>query len=137
MTKDSQPIRSGPVFRWLLTAAGLVSTALGVAGIFLPLLPTVPMLLLAAACFARGSERFHGWLLGHPRLGPMISGYLEGQGIPLRAKITAIALIWISIPVSVLFFIPLLWVRVFLVAVGMCVSIYLLRLPLSDAEGRE
>ncbi|MDW7644391.1 MAG: YbaN family protein [Desulfuromonadales bacterium] len=120
------------VLRLLLTAAGLVSTALAVLGIFLPLLPTVPLLLLAAACFARGSERFHNWLLDHPHLGPMIRGYLDGQGIPLRAKITAITLIWISIPVSVFFLIPLFWVKVFLIAIGLCVTIYLLRLPVCE-----
>lgn len=116
----------------LLTAAGLCSTALGVLGIFLPLLPTVPLLLLAAACFARGSERFHDWLLDHPHLGPMIRGYLEGQGMPLRAKIVAIGLIWVTIPVSVLFFIPLFWVKVFLIAIGLCITVYLLRLPVRE-----
>jgi len=120
------------VLRLLLTAAGLLSTALAVLGIFLPLLPTVPLLLLAAACFARGSERFHNWLLDHPQLGPMIRGYLDGQGIPLRAKITAITLIWISIPVSVFFLIPLFWVKVFLIAIGLCVTVYLLRLPVCE-----
>ena len=120
------------VLRLLLTAAGLVSTALAVLGIFLPLLPTVPLLLLAAACFARGSERFHHWLLDHPHLGPMIRGYLDDQGIPLRAKITAITLIWISIPVSVFFLIPLFWVKVFLIAIGLCVTVYLLRLPVCE-----
>ena len=120
------------VLRLLLTAAGLVSTALAVLGIFLPLLPTVPLLLLAAACFARGSERFHNWLLDHPHLGPMIRGYLDGQGIPLRAKITAITLIWVSIPVSVFFLIPLFWVKVFLIAIGLCITVYLLRLPVCE-----
>jgi uncharacterized membrane protein YbaN (DUF454 family) len=113
--------------------AGLCCTTLGVLGIFLPLLPTVPLLLLAAACFARSSERFHNWLLDHPHLGPMIRGYLDGQGIPLRAKITAIGLIWVTIPISVLFIIPLFWVKVFLIAIGLCITIYLLRLPVCES----
>jgi len=111
---------------------GLCCTTLGVLGIFLPLLPTVPLLLLAAACFARSSERFHNWLLDHPHLGPMIRGYLDGQGIPLRAKITAIGLIWVTIPISVLFIIPLFWVKVFLIVIGLCITIYLLRLPVYE-----
>lgn len=132
MSDRRTKIIDNKVLRLLLTAAGLVSTALAVVGIFLPLLPTVPLLLLAAACFARGSERFHNWLLEHPHLGPMIRGYLDGQGIPLRAKITAITLIWISIPVSVFFLIPLFWVKVFLIAIGLCVTVYLLRLPVCE-----
>jgi uncharacterized membrane protein YbaN (DUF454 family) len=120
--------------RLLLITLGLCSTALAVVGIFVPLLPTVPLLLLAAACFARSSENFHNWLLEHPQLGPMVRDYLSGQGIPLRAKITAIALVWASISISVLFLIPLLWVKVFLIGIGLCVSIYLLRLPLCERE---
>lgn len=121
-----------PLVRTLLAAIGLLSTALGVVGIFVPVLPTVPLLLLAAACFARSSERFHGWLLGHPYLGPMIRDYMDGQGVPLRAKIIAISTIWVSISISVLFLIPLFWVKVFLIAIGLCVTIYLLRLPMRE-----
>lgn len=109
---------------------------LAVVGIFVPLLPTVPFLLLSVACFARSSEKFHNWLLEHPQLGPMIHGYLDGQGIPLRAKVTAIALLWGSVSVSVLFLIRLLWIKVFLIAICLCVTIYLLRLPLCDS-GKE
>lgn len=122
--------------RLILIVGGFFCTALAVVGIFVPLLPTVPFLLLAAACFARSSENFHNWLLEHPQLGPMIRGYLDGQGIPLRSKLIAIALVWVSISISTLFLIPLLWVKVFLIAIGLCVSIYLLRLPLCDS-GKE
>lgn len=118
--------------RYSLTSIGLASTALAVVGIFVPLLPTVPLLLLAAACFARSSERFHNWLLGHPSLGPMIRDYMDGQGVPLRAKIVSISMIWISISISALFLIPIFWVKIFLIAVGLCVTIYLLRLPMRE-----
>lgn len=118
------------ILRWALITVGLACTGLAILGIFLPLLPTVPLLLLAAACFARSSERFHGWLLQHPRLGPMIRGYLEGQGIPLKSKICAVALVWLTIPASVLFLTNLFWVQITLLAIGCGVTIYLLRLPL-------
>lgn len=118
------------ILRLFLVAAGFVCTALAVVGIFLPLLPTVPFLLLAAACFARSSERFHTWLLNHPQLGPMLRGYLEGRGIPLRAKLVSLALLWFAIPVSVLFFIPQLWLDILLIAIGLGVTVYLVRLPL-------
>lgn len=135
MNRTSKPAINHRGLRALLTASGLACTALAILGIFLPLLPTVPLLLLAAACFARSSERFHSWLLDHPRLGPMIHGYLDGQGIPLRAKLMAIGLIWVSVPVSVLFFIPHFWIKVFLIVIGLCVTIYLLRLPLCESPG--
>jgi uncharacterized membrane protein YbaN (DUF454 family) len=106
------------VLRWFLVTVGLVSTGLAILGIFLPLLPTVPLLLLAAACFARSSERFYSWLLQHPRLGPMIRGYLDGQGIPLKSKVWAISLVWITIPVSMLFVTTLFWLRVTLLVIG-------------------
>ena len=132
MSKKSSKRINNQGLRVALTGIGLTCTLFGVIGIFLPLLPTVPLLLLAAACFARSSEYFHNWLLEHPHLGPMIQGFLDGQGIPLRAKLSAIVLIWISIPVSVFFFIPLFWVKIFLIGIGLCITIYLLRLPVSE-----
>ena len=117
------------LLRPVLLTVGFVTTALAVVGIFLPLLPTVPLLLLAAACFARSSERFHGWLLEHRYLGPLIRDYLEGTGIPLRAKLIAISMIWMSISVSVLFLVPLLPVKILLIFIALGVTVYLLRLP--------
>ena len=120
-------------FRNCILVIGFFATGLAILGIFLPLVPTVPLLLLAAACFARSSERFHHWLLNHQKLGPMINCYLNGQGIPLRAKITAIVLIWLSISVSVLVINPF-WLEFFLVIIGFSVTLYLLSLPtLRDA----
>lgn len=121
-------------FRWLLIAIGWLAILGGVAGIFLPLLPTVPLLLLAAACFARSSERFHNWLVEHDRLGPLIKGYLGGAGIPLRAKVTAIGMVWVSVPVSAFLFVPLPWVRVLLLTIAIGISIYLLRLPTLERQ---
>jgi uncharacterized membrane protein YbaN (DUF454 family) len=121
------------MLRTLLIVIGFVSIGLALLGIFLPLLPTVSFLLLAAACFARSSENFHRWLLEHPHLGPMVGDYLAGQGIPLRAKKSAIALLWASICVSLLFLITQLWVKALLLLIGLCVTVYLLRLPLCAA----
>jgi len=75
--------------RWqrvLWLAAGGVALATGVVGIVLPLLPTTPFVLLAAFCFARGSERYEHWLLTHPRFGPMVHDWRANRAVPLRAK---------------------------------------------------
>ncbi|MBE0599404.1 MAG: YbaN family protein [Desulfuromonadales bacterium] len=117
------------MLRAVLFTIGLLSTALGLLGIFLPLLPTVPFLLLAAACFARSSEHVHRWLLGHRRLGPLLRDYQDGAGIPLRAKVMAISLIWVSIPLSAWTVVPLAWVRIGLLLLAVGVTLYLLRLP--------
>jgi uncharacterized membrane protein YbaN (DUF454 family) len=117
--------RSRPV-RYLLQGIGWLSIVLGVIGIFLPIMPTTPFLLLAAACFARSSPRFYEWLINHPRLGPWIGGYLEGAGILLKAKIYAIVTMWISIGFSC-YLVPLIWVRVIMVICAVLVTVYILR----------
>lgn len=134
MIKNSARLSDNKILRVMLIVAGMLSVILAMIGMFLPLLPTVPLLLLAAACFARSSEKFHNWLLEHPQLGPVVKSYLGGQGIPLRAKITAISLIWASITLSVLFLLSVFWVKTLLIGIGLCVTIYLLRLPLCDRE---
>ena len=129
MPQDCPPTSSSLLLRSLLFAVGVLATVLGVLGIFLPLLPTVPLLLLAAACFARSSPRCYAWLLDHPRLGPLVSDYLDGNGMPLRAKVWAILLLWTSISLSTLLLAPILPVKLALFAVAIGVTIYLLRLP--------
>ena len=132
MTKECQKVVNNRGLRLLLTAIGLCCVGLAVLGIFLPVLPTVPLLLLAAACFARSSDRFYNWLLGHPRLGPMIKGYLDGQGIPLKAKVSAISLIWLTLSISVFLLVPYFWVQILLIAIGLCITLYLWRLPVCE-----
>jgi uncharacterized membrane protein YbaN (DUF454 family) len=119
------------ILRNCILAVGFIATGLAILGIFLPLVPTVPLLLLAAACFARSSERFHHWLINHQKLGPMINCYVNGQGIPLSAKITAIVLVWLSISISVVVINPF-WLKFFLVIIGFSVTFYLLSLPTSQ-----
>lgn len=77
--------------RWLFLIAGFLLVGIAAVGIFLPLLPTTPLLLLAAACFANGSEKWHRWLMEHNIFGPIIRNWHENRCIPMRAKITAVA----------------------------------------------
>ncbi len=122
-------IQSTRLFKGLLMVIGSLSVVLGVVGIFLPLLPTTPFLLLAAACFVRSSPRFYQWLVQHPRLGNYILHYLNGEGLPKRAKWLTIAMIWSTISISALFFVHIFWVKCLLFIIAASVSIYLLRLP--------
>jgi len=115
--------------RWILICCGWLSIVAGVVGIFLPLLPTVPFLLLAAACFARSSERFHGWLVEHDHLGPLVRDYLNGGGIPLRVKRMAIGMVWISFPASAFLFVSVAWLKIALLAIAAGITLYLLLLP--------
>lgn len=115
-----------PALRYTLLAIGWLSVALGVIGIFLPVLPTTPFLLLAAACFMRSSKRFYLWLINHPHLGPWIVDYLEGQGIPLKSKVYAIGLMWLSIGLSC-YLVPLFWARAFMLTSAVLVSLYILK----------
>ena len=114
--------------RLLLLVIGWLSVVLGVIGIFLPVLPTTPFLLLAAACFARTSPKFYNWLVGHPRLGKYIVYYLEGKGIPLKAKVYTITLIAISMSITS-YLVPVLAVKILLPLVGVLVALYIVRQP--------
>ena len=120
----------------LLLTLGVCATGLGIVGMFVPVLPTVPFLLLAAACFARSSERLHDWLVTHPRLGPLVRDYLDGRGIPEQTRRKAIFLLWASILLSI-FLVAQLAVRLLLLTVAVGVTWYLLRLPTAAATDSE
>lgn len=115
--------------RWILISCGWLAIAGGIVGIFLPLVPTVPFLLLAVACFARSSERFHGWLVEHSHLGPLLRDYLTGAGIPLRAKTIAIGMVWVSFPASTILFAQAFWLKTLLITAAVGITLYLLSLP--------
>lgn len=114
--------------RMLVLMVGWLSVVLGVIGIFLPILPTTPFLLLAAACFVRTSPKFYHWLVGHPKLGKYLVYYLEGKGIPLKAKIFTIGLITISMSTTA-YLVPVTAVKVLLPLVGVLVALYIVRQP--------
>lgn len=112
----------------VLNIVGVLALVLGVIGIVVPLLPTTPFLLLAAACFARGSQRMHGWLLNNRVFGKFISDYEQGRGIPARAKVIALLMMWSSLLLAMWRY-ESLTVRLVLLAVGTGVTVYLMRLP--------
>jgi len=130
-----EPERSGeerrllsPVVRVLLIVAGSLCLGLGVLGIFLPVLPTTPFLLLTAICYAHGSKRLHDRLLA-TRLGTYIRAWREKGGIPLRLKIGTLAVMAVVITVSAVFFVEALWLRILLGVVLVAVGVHVLFIP--------
>ena len=124
--------RKHPLFRIVLLITGIVAAFLGFAGIFIPLLPTTPFLLLASWCLVRSSEKANLWLLNNRFLGPYVKNYKSGHGISRRNKIFSLAFLWITIITSVLFssgVFPLFawYFRMGLFALGIVVTVHILQ----------
>ena len=81
----------------LFTISGLISLGFAILGIFLPVLPTTPLLLLAAVLFLKGNKGLYEWLMNHPRFGPYITNFLEHKAIPLRVKIVSVSTLWLTL----------------------------------------
>lgn len=118
--------KQNKIVKWILIASGTIFLVIGIIGIFLPILPTTPFLLLAAACYARSSEKFYIWLIKNKVFGSYIKNYREGKGIPLKVKIIAIIFLWITIMVSTLLFIDVFWIRILLILIAVGVTIHIL-----------
>jgi len=118
-----------------MLGSGHLCVALGTAGIFLPLLPTTPFLLLAIFFYARSSKKFHDWLMNHKVLGLYIRDFMDGKGVPLRAKVIAISMIWLVIGTSVIFFVPVMIGKVSMLVIALAVTIYLISLPVKKTTG--
>ncbi len=112
----------------LLVICGTLSLLLGAVGIFFPVLPTTPFLLLSAACYARSSVRLHSWLLNNRIFGSYIRDYQEGRGVSLRHKIAALVLLWLSIGYAAGFAVSRTWLRILLLGIAAGVTIHLCKL---------
>lgn len=122
--------------RWVYALLGALFVVLGVAGLFLPVLPTTPFLLLAAACFARASSRVYNWLLNHRVLGPIILEWRHHRSMPYRAKRVALLLIVLSFSVSILFFVPYWQARLAMAVGGVILFVWVSRIPSRDVPVR-
>lgn len=116
---------------YCLTSLGWLCVALGVVGIFLPLLPTTPFILLAAWCFAKSSPRFHNWLLSHPTLGPIVHTWQNGEGIPRKFRNKVLFVMWASMLLSMLI-VGKWWSVALLATIGTGSTLYILKQPISD-----
>jgi len=115
---------------------GTLFVALGIAGIFLPVLPTTPFMLLAATCYARASTRFYNWLLNNRMFGPTILEWRRYRSIPYRVKWTAIVLMAVTLSISIVYFVPWLELQVALAIFGILLGTYLYNIPSRDQSRR-
>ena len=109
--------------------AGTISLGLGALGVFLPVLPTTPFLLLSAAFYYKGSERMHRWLLNNKLFGNYIKNYKEGRGIALKAKAITLCLLWTTICYSAFFIVNMIVLQIVLFVIAGGVSIHILTIP--------
>ena len=119
---------------WL--AAGFLFLGIAILGVVLPVLPTTPFLLLAAACFARSSKRFYDWLLNHRSFGPLVREWREHRSIPWRTKLFAIALMSGTLAASIVFFVKDSYLRWSLGALGLLLAGWLYSIPSRDRPRR-
>ena len=108
----------------LIFMGGTITLILGIVGIFLPILPTTPFLLVSATAYAKSSSRFHHWLLYNKILGSYIRNYREGLGMPIKVKIITLSFLWLMILIATLM-VPILWVQIILIIIALAVSIHI------------
>ena len=121
-----------PAVRLLFVLLGTLFVLLGIAGAFLPVVPTTPYMLLAAGCYARASTRFYNWLLNNPVFGPAILEWRRRRSLPWRVKLGAIALMSLTLGVSIVFFVPWPEMQAALALFGLLPATYMYRIPSRD-----
>ncbi len=125
---SDRPATASLPVRGIFAAIGTISLAFGVIGILVPVLPTTPFVLLAAACYARASPRLYGWLLGQPALGPIITDWRRSRSLPPGVKRRAVVVVALTFAVSIALVDELL-VRAALLATGAILMLFLSRIP--------
>ncbi|TGK07382.1 DUF454 domain-containing protein [Leptospira semungkisensis] len=130
---DEVKLHRSSIVRYVLIIIGTISLVLGIIGVFTPVLPTTPFLLLTAACYARASQKFYNWLMNNKYFGNFIRDWRIHKAIPLRAKIIAVSSIVITMTISAIFA-PIIYVRIGMAVIGICVIAYILQFPTKKKE---
>jgi len=128
-------VSSRTLRKWLLISTGMLCVGLGGVGIVLPLLPTTPFLLLAAACFVRSSDRLYNWLTSHRMFGSYIRNYREHGGMTTRARILTLVALWAGVGYAVVGVARSLSLRLVLLVIAVSVTVYLMRLKTVTRDG--
>ena len=137
LSTRSHPVEHGsPIVRAVLLLCGGLALVAGVAGIFLPLLPATPFLILAAACFARAYRPFHDWMLAHSLFGPMLREWHHHRSIPYRTKLVAIITMLVSFGSSIVLVVKPLWLKALLAVIALCLAAWMYRIPSRDRSSR-
>lgn len=126
-------LHHSPLIRSLYLCGGCAALMLGALGVILPVLPTTPFVLLAAACFARGSERFHNKLMTNRYTGPIIRQWRLHRSIPAKAKRLAYIMTALSFSVSILI-VPEMWQKAMLTSIACILAYCLSRIPVREAH---
>ena len=121
--------------RLAFAGLGTLFLLLGIIGVFMPILPTTPFLLLATACYARSSRRFYNWLMNHPTFGPLIVEWRTYRSIPWRVKLVAIFMMVLTFGSSILFFVEGGWLQLALTFFGLTMVAWLYQIPSRDRPG--
>jgi hypothetical protein len=120
--------------RALLIAGGTLCVVSGILGMFLPLLPTTPFLLLAAICYARSSQRCYNWLVTNRWCGAYIRNYREGRGITLKHKVFTVSLLWLTMGYTAWFALSLWWMKLILFGIAIGVTVHLMKIKTLNPE---
>ena len=112
--------------KFLFAFLGSVSLVLGIMGVFLPVLPTTPFLLLAAAMYMRSSQRLYDWLMSHKHLGAYIRNFREHKALPLRVKVVSVTMVWATLLYCAFIVAKEWWMSVMFIAIATGVTIHIL-----------
>ena len=112
--------------KFLFAFLGSVSLALGIMGVFLPVLPTTPFLLLSATLYMRSSQRLYDWLMSHKHLGAYIRNFREHKALPLRVKVVSVTMVWATLLYCAIFVAKEWWMSLLFIAIALGVTIHIL-----------
>ena len=124
-------LRRSGLSRFLWLILGLLFVAIGLIGVVVPGLRTTPLMILAAACFAKSSQRFYDWVIANKMFGHHVKNYREGRGIPARSKRAIIPVLWIFVLFAVFVGIPggLFYAKIATMILAVIGTAFILRIP--------